>query len=180
MYVWTSLVAQTVKCLSTMRETRVQSLVWEDPLEKEMATHSSTLAWKIPWTEEPGGLQSMGLQRVGHDWATSLSLSCLEKTLESPLDCKEFKSVNLKGNQPWIFIGRTEAEAPILQPPNGKSQLIGKNLDVGKDWRHEKDEMVGWHHWLNRYEFELTSGDGEGQENLVCCSLWSQNESDMT
>ena len=59
--------AQTVKCLSTMQETRVQSLVWEDPLEKEMAIHSSTVAWKIPWTEEPGRLQSMGSQRVGHD-----------------------------------------------------------------------------------------------------------------
>ena len=58
----TSLVAQTVKHLSTMWETRVQSLGWEDPMEKEMATHSSTIAWKIPWTEEPGRLQSMGSQ----------------------------------------------------------------------------------------------------------------------
>ena len=63
----TFLVAQTVKCLSTMQETWVQSLVWEDPLEKEMAIHSSTIAWKIPWTVEPGRLQSMGSQRVGHD-----------------------------------------------------------------------------------------------------------------
>ena len=62
-----SLVAQTVKRLSTMQETQVQSLGWEDPLEKEMAIHSSTVAWKIPWTEEPGRLQSMGSQRVGHD-----------------------------------------------------------------------------------------------------------------
>ena len=63
----TSLVAQTVKRLSTMRETRVRSLGREDPLEKEMAIHSSTIAWKIPWTEEPGRLQSMGSQRVGHN-----------------------------------------------------------------------------------------------------------------
>ena len=68
-----SLVAQMVKHLPTVRETQVQSLGWEDLLEKEMATHSSILAWKIPWMEEPGRLQSMGLQRVGHDWATSLS-----------------------------------------------------------------------------------------------------------
>jgi len=60
-------VAQTVKHLPTMRETQVQSLGQEDPLEKEMATHLSTLAWKIPWMEEPGWLQFMGLQRVGHD-----------------------------------------------------------------------------------------------------------------
>ena len=77
---WTSLVVQTVKGLSTMRETRVQSLGWEDPLEKKMATHSSTIAWKIPWTEEPGRLQSMVSQRVGHDWATSRSRSWLDST----------------------------------------------------------------------------------------------------
>ena len=62
-----------VKRLPTMWETRVQSLGWEDLLEKEMATHSSTLAWKIPWMEKPSRLQSMGSQRVDHDWATSLS-----------------------------------------------------------------------------------------------------------
>ena len=65
----------TVKHLPAMRETQVQFLGREDPLEKEMAIHSSTLAWKIPWTEEPDRLQSMVSQRVGHDWATSLSLS---------------------------------------------------------------------------------------------------------
>ena len=63
----TSLVAQTVKRLSIMRETWVRSLGWEDPLEKEMASHSRTIAWKMPWMEEPGRLQSMGLQRVRHD-----------------------------------------------------------------------------------------------------------------
>ena len=63
----TSLVAQMVKRLPTVWETRVRSLGWEDPLEKAMAPHFSTLAWKIPWTAERGRLQSMGLQRVGHD-----------------------------------------------------------------------------------------------------------------
>ena len=71
LYFGASLVAQRVKRLPAMWETRVWSLGWEDLLEKEMATYSSTLAWKIPWTEEPGRLESMGLQRVGHDWATS-------------------------------------------------------------------------------------------------------------
>ena len=70
------MVAQMVKRLPAVWETQVRSLGWEDPLEKEMATHSSTLAWKIPWTEEPSRLQSMGSQRVGHDWATSLHFSC--------------------------------------------------------------------------------------------------------
>ena len=85
----------------------------------------------------------------------------LEKTLESPMDCKEIKSVNPKGNQPIIFIGRTdvEAEAPILWPPDVKNWLIGKDPDAGKDWRQEEKgmtehEMVGWHHWLNGHEFE--------------------------
>ena len=98
----------------------------------------------------------------------------LEKTLESPLDCKEIKPVNLKGDQPWIFIGRTDAEVPILWPPDLKSWLIGKDSHAGKDRRQEKrateDEMVGWHHWFSEHELGQTLGDGEGQGNLGCCS----------
>ena len=111
----------------------------------------------------------------------------LEKTLESPLDCKEIKPVNPKGNQPWIFIGRTEAEAKasILWPPDVKSWLIGKDPDAGKDWRQEEkdateDEMVGWHHQLNGHEFEQTSGDNEEQGSLACCSPRGLKESDTT
>ena len=66
-FYWASLVAQRLKHLPEMQETQVQSLGREDPLEKEMATHSSTLVWRIPWREEPGGLESMGSQRDGHD-----------------------------------------------------------------------------------------------------------------
>ena len=110
----------------------------------------------------------------------------LEKTLESLLDCKEIKPVHPKGNQSWIFIERTdtEAEAPIFWPPDTKNWLIGKDPDAGKDWRQEKgtteDETVGWHHRLNGQEFEQTSGDGEGQGNLACCSPWAYKESDMS
>jgi len=87
----------------------------------------------------------------------------LEKTLESPLDCKEIKPVNPKGNQSWIFIGRTDAEAPILWPPDEKNWLIWKDPDAGKDWRWEEkgmteDEMAGWHHWLDGHEFEQALG----------------------
>ena len=67
MHAGPSLVTQSVKDLPAVQETRVRSLGWEDPLKKELATQSSILAWKISWTEEPGGLQSMGSQRVGHD-----------------------------------------------------------------------------------------------------------------
>ena len=103
----------------------------------------------------------------------------LEKTPESPLDCKEIQPVHPKGDQSWVFIGRTdvEAETPILCPPDEKSWLIWKDPDSGKDWRQEEkgmteDEMVGWHHWLNGHEFEQAPGDGEGQGSLVCYSPW--------
>ena len=85
----------------------------------------------------------------------------LEKTLESPLDCKKIQPGLPEGNQFWIFIGRTdvEAETPTLWPPDVKNGLIRKNPDVGKDWGQEKgmteDEMVGWHHRLSGLEFEL-------------------------
>ena len=111
----------------------------------------------------------------------------LEKILESPLDSKEIKPVNPKGNKSWIFIGRTDAEAetPILWSPDVKSWLNRKDPDAGKDRRHEKkgmteDEMVGWHHWLNAHEFEPALGDGEEQGSLACCSPWGHKELDTT
>ena len=107
----------------------------------------------------------------------------LEKTLERSLDSEDIKPVNLKGNQPWIFIGRTDAEAPILWPPSAKRWLIEKYPDAGKDWRQEEkgmteDGMVGWHHRLDGHEFKQIQGDGEGQESLACCSPWGCKESD--
>ena len=111
----------------------------------------------------------------------------LEKTFESPLDCKEIQPVHPKGNQCWIFIGRTDAEAetPILWPPDSKNWLIWKDPDAGKYWRQEEkgtaeDEMVGWHHQLNGHEFKQALGDNEGQGILACCSPWSYKDSDMT
>ena len=84
----------------------------------------------------------------------------LEKTLKSPLDCKEIQPVHPKGDQSWMFIGRTDvkAETPILWPSDTKSWLIWKDPDAGKDWRREEkgtteDEMVGWHHQLDGHEF---------------------------
>ena len=104
----------------------------------------------------------------------------LEKTLENPLDCKEIQPVHPKGNQSWIFIGRThpEAEAPILWPPDVKNWLIPV---AGKDWRQEEketteDEMVAWHHQLDGHEFEQAPGAGDGQRSLVCCSPWGHKD----
>ena len=111
----------------------------------------------------------------------------LEKTLESPLDGKEIKPVSPKGNHPWKFIGKTdaEAEAPILWPTDAKSQLIGKDPDAGKVWGQEgkgvrEDEMIGWHHQLNGHEFEQTLEDSEIQGNLACCSPVGHKELDVT
>ena len=152
--------------------------------------------WLIPT------LQVLGAAMVSHDmsyteweldqkegWAPKNWCSwtvVLEKTIESPLDCKAIKPVSPKGSQPWIFVGRTgaKAEAPILWPPDAKSRLTGKDPDAGKDWRQEEkgmteEEMVGRHHRLNGHEFEQTLGvDGHGSH--ACCSPWGHKESDMT
>ena len=129
---------------------------------------------RTPW------LRSMW--ELGHKegWAPKnwcFQTVALEKTVESPLDSKEIQPINPKGNQLWIFIGGTdaEAEAPILWPPDGKSWLIGKDPDAWKYWRQEEkgttgDEMAWWHHWLSGYELGQTSGDSGGQGSLSCCS----------
>ena len=109
----------------------------------------------------------------------------LEKTLKSPLDSKEIKPVNPKGNKSLIFIGRTDAEASMPWPTDANSWLIGKDPDDGKDWRQEEkgtteDKMVGWHHWLSGHESEQTQGDSEGQGSLACCRPQGHTESDTT
>ena len=110
-----------------------------------------------------------------------------EETLECSFYFKEIKPVNPKGNQPWIFIVRTddEAETPINWPPDAKNWLIWKVPNAGKDWRQKEkgmteDEMVGWHHQLNGHEFESALGVGDGQGSLECCSPWGHKESDTT
>ena len=114
----------------------------------------------------------------------------LEKTLESPLDSKESQPVHSEGDQSWVFIGRTDAEAetPILCPPDAKSWLIGKDSDAGRDWGQEEKgmtegEMVGWNHQLDGHEFGWTPGVGDGQGGLACCDSWGRTlrtESDTT
>ena len=111
----------------------------------------------------------------------------LEKTLESPLDSKEIQTVHPKGNQSWIFIGKTDAEAetPILWPPDVKNWLIGKDPDAGKVWRQEEkgtteDEIVGWHHWLDGHQFEQAQWVGDRKGSLKSCSPWGHKELDMT
>ena len=111
----------------------------------------------------------------------------LEKTLESPLHCKEIQPVHSEGDQSWVFFGRNDAKAktPVLWPHHVKSWLIGKDSDAGRDWGKERkgtteDEMAGWHHWLNGHESEWTPGVGDGQGGLACCDSWGRIESDTT
>ena len=111
----------------------------------------------------------------------------LEKTLESPLDCKEIQPVHSEGDQLWDFFGRNDAKAEtsVLWPPHVKSWLIGKDSDAGRHWGQEEkgtteDEMAGWHHWLDGHESEWTPGVGDGQGGLACCDSWSRKELDMT
>ena len=111
----------------------------------------------------------------------------LEKTLESPLDCKEIQPIHPKGDKSWVFIGRNDAEAetPILWPLDAKNWFIWKDPDSLKDWGQEgrgmtEDEMVGWHHWLDGHEFEWPPRVGDGQGSLACCDSWGRKESNTT
>ena len=111
----------------------------------------------------------------------------LEKTLESPLDCKEIQPVYSEGDQPWDYFGRNDArtETPVLWPPHAKSWLIGKNSDSRIDWGQEEkgtteDEMASWHHWFDGREPECTPGVGVGQGGLTCCDSWGRKESDTS
>ena len=139
----------------------------------------------------PVRCESWTIKKAEHQRIDAFWTVVLEKTLESQLDSKEIQPVIPKGNQSWIFIGRTDAEAeiPILIPifwsSDAKNWLIWKGPGAGKDWRWEEkgmteDEMVGWHHWLNGHEFEKALGVGEGQGSLACCSPWGCKESDAT
>ena len=125
------------------------------------------------------GCESWTLKKAEHWRIDAFELWCQRRLPRVPLGCKEIQPVHPKGNQPWRFSGRTDAEAevPILWPPDAKSWLTAKDPDAGKDWGQEEkgtteDEMVGWHHWLNGHEFEETSGDGGGQGSLACCIPW--------
>ena len=132
------------------------------------------------------GCESCIIKKAEHQRIDAFELSCWRR-LEGPLYCKDIQPVHPKGNQTWIFIGRTdvEAETPLLWPPDVKSWLIWKDPDAGKDWGWEEkgmteDEMAGWHHWLNGHGFRWTPGVGDGQGGQVCCGPWGSKESDTT
>ena len=132
------------------------------------------------------GCENWTIKKAECWWIDAFELWCWRR-LGSPLDCKEIQPVHPKGNQSWIFIGRTDAEVetPVLWPPDAKNWLIWKEPDAGKDWRQEEkgvieDEMIGWHHQLNGHEFEYTLGVGDGQGSLASCRPWGRKKSNTT
>ena len=144
---------------------------------------------KGPYSQSSGFSSShVQMWELDHKEALVLNNWCfwtvvLENILESPLDYREIKPVNPKGNQPWMFIGRTDGEAPIFWPPDVKSWLIGEDPDAGEIWGQveklpTEGEMVEWHHRLNGHEFEQTPGDSKGQGSLMCCGPWGHKRSD--
>ena len=120
-----------------MRETLVRSLGWEDPLEKEMATHSSILAWKIPWTEELGWLLSMGSKRVGHDWATSLSLS-RSLLVHEKTDVQTFLETTLETKDNVDFLYISDELRFWLLGPKSKGVLTFRKVT-------QRDYLNGWY-----------------------------------
>ena len=155
---------------------------------------------KVTHTKTIKGLEWSGFSS-GHVWVWELDYKesgppknwcfwtvVLEKTFESPLDCKRSNQSILKEiDQSWVFIGMTDAEAetPILWPPHAKSWLIWKDPDSGKNWGQEEkgtteDEVIGWHHRLDGHGFGWTLEIGDGQGGLVCCGSWGHRESDTT
>ena len=131
------------------------------------------------------GCESWTVKKAEHQRIDAFESWCWRRLLRVPLDCKEIQPVHSKGDQPWVFFGRTDAEAetPVLWPPHARSWLIGKDSDAGRDWGQEgttEDEMAGWHHQLDGREFEWSPGVGDGQGGLACCNSWGRKESDTT
>ena len=160
-------------------------------LDSVLKSRKSALPTKVPYSQNYGFSSShVWMWELDHKESWTLKnwyfwTEVLEKTLVSPLESKEIQPVHPKGNQSWIFIGRTDAEAPVVLSPDAKNWLTGKYPDAGKDWVQEEkgtteNEMVGWHHWLYGHEYEQAPGDGEGQGSLPCCCPSGHRELDMT
>ena len=192
LYIWAPKLLQMVPAAMKLKDTcSLEKKLW--PTWQHIKKQRHYFSNKGPSSQSFGFSSShVWMWVLGYKQSWGLKNWCfwtmvLEKILESPLDYREIQLVHPKGNQSWIFIGRTDAEAetPIFWPSDVKNQLIGKDPDAGKDWRQKEkgtteDEMVGWHHQLNGHEFEQALEDGEGQGSLACCSPWGRKESDMT
>ena len=145
-----------VKSLPAVWKTQVQSLDWEDPLEKEMATHSSILAWEIPWTEEPGRLQSMGSRRVGHDWVTSLFQD--DKFVQYIL-CVNPWNLHQKDKSPkYVTIG--------LFPEDPKVSVEGKTWDKMLEVWNSRRQKSSWRR-ISINRIHLSSNLVSGEQKII-------------
>ena len=132
------------------------------------------------------GCESWTVKKAECQRIDAFKLWCWERLLRVPWTTRRSNQSHPKGDQSWVFIGRTDAETktPILWPPHGMSWLIGKDSNAGRDWGQEKgtteDEMAGWHHWLNELEFEWTPAVGDEPGGLAFCDSWACKESDTT
>ena len=171
----------------------LEGKLWHDQVRQHIKKQRHYFVNKCPSSQGYGFSSShVWMWKVDYEESWALKNWCfwtvvLEKTLKSPLDCKEIQPVHSKGDQSWVFFGMTDAKAetPVLWPPHAKSWLIGKDSDAGKDWGQEEkgtteNEIAGWHHRLNGHEFEWTLGVGDGQGGLECCNSWGRKESDRT
>ena len=175
-----------------MKKLKVREVVWVLQGYTGRRWQSQDLRFQVKET------QWEALVSSGHVWMWELDCeegwapknrcfwtAVLEKTLESPLDCKEIQLVHSERDQSWDFFGRNDAKAetPVLWPPHAKSGLIRKNSDAGRVWEQEEKgttEMAGWHHWLDGRESEWTLGISDGQGGLACYDSWGRKDSDMT
>ena len=181
---WTSL-CESWETHSDVVMSYSQRLEWTEKGQLEIRWQYYGKRWFFPVVVY--GCGSWTIKKAEHRRIDALELWCWRRLLRVPWTARRSNQSiqpGNSGNQPWVFIGRTD-KTPLLWPPDAKSQLIGKDPDAGKDGGQEEkgmteDEMVGWHHWLSGHEFEQTLGDSEGQGSLVCCSSWGCKESDMT
>ena len=161
-------------------------------LDSILKSRDITLPTKVPFVRHGFSSSHVWIWELDRKKSWALKNWCfwtavLEKTPESPSDCKVIQPVHSKGDSPWVFFGRTEAKAetPVLWSLHAKSWLTGKNSDAGRDWGQEEkgmteDEMAGWHHGLDEWESEWIPGVGDGQGVLACCNWWGCKESDTT
>ena len=194
LFIYLFLVSKITADSDCSYEIKRHLLLWRKAMTKprqHIKQQSHYFANKGPSSQSYGflivmyGCESWSIKKAERWRNDAFELWCLRRLLRVPWTARRSNQSNPKRNQSWIFIGRTEAECPILWPPDVKGQLTGKDSDAGKDWRQEEkgtteDEMVGWHHWLNGHEFEQTPGVSEGQGGLAFCSPWGHKVLDMT
>ena len=163
--------------MQELQDVWIRSLGWEDPLEEGMATHSSILAWKIPWTEEPGGLQSTGLQRVGHDWTTEHAYHFPQFYIYVLVYDICFSLPDLLHLYDRLWVHLHLYRCPNFVPFYGWVAF----QTVGHDWATSLS-LFPFMHWRRKWQPTpvFLPGESQGWQSLVGCRLWGRTESETT